>query len=846
MKHNTHSRAIPLYIAIALYGGMASAYIIKDFRQANPVEINLPASPDSTSKENAFKKELLLDSRLPVSLREQTADWTTVTTDSNGVLRLVQPRNAAQLQTFTTRIRTPRFSKGELKLYSTGMANILVDGKSVAKKTSEDSVLTESSSKISLNPEQDYEIQINTVSFPSDSISYELKLEYIPQKDFEDIAPVTNALTSRRFSTKLTMTGNRIAKVAMSPDGKYLLLKYVERFSEKEKTYNSTIMETATGKIIAENLNYYLKWMPKGSTLYSTKETNGGYTLTSMELPTLRTKVIAEGLPSDKFTFLPDMQSIVYYKTIEGKKDEGDLRRVLEPDDRIPGNRQRSYIMVYNLSTHTSSPITYGGNTTSILDIDYSGKKLLYSSTEMRPDEFPFYFTSLIEVDLGTLKTDTIIANDGYLSNAIYSPDATKLFITGSPSAFGGIGKNCGNHEIANDYDTQGFIYNLRTKSVISVTKDFDPAVEGQPVWNSTDNQIYFRGEEGFFRNLYCLNPETLIIKKIGPDNQNITGFTIGDEQSKWLAYYSGNFTNIGQAYLLNLKTQKDILIANPMESELAGVKFGEMIPWSFTASDGTKIDGYECLPPEFDPNKKYPLIVYYYGGTSPSSSGIGSPYSPQVFASRNYVVYVLNPSGTTGYGQEFSARHVNAWGKRTAEDIIEGVKEFCKEHPYVNEKKIGCIGASYGGFMTEYLQTQTDIFAAAVSHAGISNVTSYWGEGYWGYSYNAIAAAKSYPWNNPDLFTKQGALFNADKIHTPLLLLHGSEDTNVPIGESIQLFNALRILGRDVEFITVEGENHIITNFDKKILWQNTIMAWFAKYLQDDPRWWDELYGNN
>ena len=96
--------------------------------------------------------------------------------------------------------------------------------------------------------------------------------------------------------------------------------------------------------------------------------------------------------------------------------------------------------------------------------------------------------------------------------------------------------------------------------------------------------------------------------------------------------------------------------------------------------------------------------------------------------------MYVIQPSGTIGFGQEFSARHVNAWGKRTADDIIEGTKQFCKEHPFVDEKRIGCLGASYGGFMTQYLQTQTDIFAAAVSHAGISDVTSYWGEGYWGY----------------------------------------------------------------------------------------------------------------
>ena len=68
--------------------------------------------------------------------------------------------------------------------------------------------------------------------------------------------------------------------------------------------------------------------------------------------------------------------------------------------------------------------------------------------------------------------------------------------------------------------------------------------------------------------------------------------------------------------------------------------------------------------------------------------------------------------------------------------------------------------------------------------------------------------------------------------------------DTNVPIGESIQLFNALKLLGREVEFVTVQGENHVISDFDNKQVWQNTIMAWFAKWLQDDPRWWDALYG--
>lgn len=237
-------------------------------------------------------------------------------------------------------------------------------------------------------------------------------------------------------------------------------------------------------------------------------------------------------------------------------------------------------------------------------------------------------------------------------------------------------------------------------------------------------------------------------------------------------------------------------------------------------------------------------MIVYYYGGCTPTTKQLEFlPYPFQVFAGQGYVVYVVEPSGAIGFGQEFAARHVNTWGQGSADDIIEGTKKFVEEHSFVDGKKIGCIGASYGGFMTQYLQTRTDIFAAAISHAGISNIASYWGGGNWGYSYGQTAQYGSFPWNNPDLYTKQSSLFNADKIHTPLLLLHGTADTNVPTNESQQLFTALRILGRPVSYVQVDGENHYIANYAKRQAWQSTIFAWFAYWLKGQKLWWETLY---
>ncbi|MBT3318056.1 prolyl oligopeptidase family serine peptidase, partial [bacterium] len=128
-------------------------------------------------------------------------------------------------------------------------------------------------------------------------------------------------------------------------------------------------------------------------------------------------------------------------------------------------------------------------------------------------------------------------------------------------------------------------------------------------------------------------------------------------------------------------------------------------------------------------------------------------------------------------------------------------------------------------------------------SHAGISSITGYWAEGYWGYSYGSRALANSFPWNNPDLYVNQSPLAHADQINTPLLLLHGTDDTNVPKGESDGMYIALKLLGKDVEYVRIDGQDHHIVDHEKRIVWHNTIMSYMSKYLKEDARWWDEMY---
>jgi len=152
-------------------------------------------------------------------------------------------------------------------------------------------------------------------------------------------------------------------------------------------------------------------------------------------------------------------------------------------------------------------------------------------------------------------------------------------------------------------------------------------------------------------------------------------------------------------------------------------------------------------------------------------------------------------------------------------------------------------MGASYGGFLTQNVITKTDIFAAAISHAGISTLTSYWGEGYWGMWFNAVAAAESFPWNRKDIYVDHSPIYSADKITTPLLLLHGNTDPNVPLGESWTMYTALKVLGKDVELIEVDKQEHWIMQYNKRIKWTKTILAYFDKYLKNQPEWFESLY---
>ena len=659
---------------------------VTQYKVRDAIEVRTPIMNDSINpKGEKHSTKMLL--KTPVVLDLPDAPLQSLTVDTAGYLTLDKADKNSKIYVLKTQIRAERFLKGKLKVTSPVRWEVFID--EVSKQTkdaAEDSISSASSRDIALTlePERDYEITIKLLSTAEDKAAPTLKCEFIKDNKFKDIACTLDPNAKKRFSLDNTVYGNRVISVAISPSGKYLLTRYWNNHAAKRSRTYCQLTELKTGKVLLDNARDGMRWMPKSDKLYYTVTALSGNDVITLDPATLNEETLLKGIPEQSFTWSPNEDFLIYYPREEGEKEQGALRRIVSPADRIPNTRGRSFLAKYNIANGVSERLTYGNHSTYLQDISPDGKFMIYSTSKENITQRPFSLSSLYLVDLETLKVDTLFHDERFLGGASYSPDGKQLLLTASPEAFGGIGKNCGNHPIANDFDTQAFIMDLATRKIQPITKDFNPTVSPLQ-WNRGDGCIYFNTDDGDCKNIYRYSPKNNSFEKLNLETDVTSAFTLSEYNPGIAAYIGQSDHNAGVAYLYDMKKKTSRLLADPLKPILDQIELGKTEPWNFTASDGTIITGKMCLPPNFDPNKKYPMLVYYYGGTTPTTRGISNPYCAQLFASRDYVVYVIQPSGTIGFGQEFSARHVNAWGKRTADDIIEGTKQFCKEHPFVD-----------------------------------------------------------------------------------------------------------------------------------------------------------------
>src|SRR2546425_158728 len=354
------------------------------------------------------------------------------------------------------------------------------------------------------------------------------------------------------------------------------------------------------------------------------------------------------------------------------------------------------------------------------------------------------------------------------------------------------------------------------------------------PVWSPDGKTLYILAVQRGSTRVYAIDAEGAGKQPptLTPGKMHVLDFSF-DQDRNTGAILIENPTNVAEIFVSSMSSPGELRrlthINDALFDELTLATPEYMF---FSGVDGWPMDGWILKPRDFDPGKKYPLIVEIHGGPN-TQYGYGFMHEMQMLAAAGYVVLFTNPRGSLGYGREFALAVRGAWAEKDSLDIMAGVDSLLQKG-YIDEQRLGVIGGSYGGFMTSWLIGHTDRFKAAVADRSVIDRFSFFGSSDIGWDFTDDDMEVT-PWDDPERYMRMSPISYVKHIHTPLLIIHSENDLRCNIEQSEQLFAALKYIGREVLFVRFEGQSHGLSRGGHPKLRQERlrhIRAWFEKHL--------------
>ncbi len=319
------------------------------------------------------------------------------------------------------------------------------------------------------------------------------------------------------------------------------------------------------------------------------------------------------------------------------------------------------------------------------------------------------------------------------------------------------------------------------------------------------------------------------ILPGMDPSGLSVASATAGPE----MAMTSDAVDQPPQVYSWSISHQNPhppLAITHLNADRLAGVAMNPAREFGWTGAGGDSVFGLLLTPPNFDPSRRYPVLVLIHGGPQGAwYDGFGSRWAPQMFAAPGYVVAMLNPRGSTGFGQRFTDGISRDWGGKVYEDIMNGV-DVVARLPYVDSTRMAAAGGSYGGYMINWINGHSDRFKALISHAGVFNLEAMAGatEELW---FTEWEFGGPY-WQNRQDYERWSPHRFVQNFHTPTLVIHGALDYRVPETEGMQMFTALQRQNVPSRFLSFPDEGHWIGKPQNQLVWWTNVHEWLARYL--------------
>lgn len=310
-----------------------------------------------------------------------------------------------------------------------------------------------------------------------------------------------------------------------------------------------------------------------------------------------------------------------------------------------------------------------------------------------------------------------------------------------------------------------------------------------------------------------------------------LTSLSVGTRLNKALfAFTLSEPTAPSKLYVVDASGSGIQIINQHNQEEIKSLTFVWPEQFTFKSFDGTNIQGWLMKPLNFREGQRYPLILSIHGGPH---GMFGYSFNPafQAYAARGYAVLFINPRGSSGYGQRFSDGTLREWGGGDYRDLMLGVDEVLRTRAWIDPDKMGVTGGSYGGFMTNWIITQTPRFRAAVAVASVSNLVSFYATSL--YQDLIHAEFGGFPWDDFDLLWRWSPLRYVRQAQTPTLFIHGEQDNDVHITQAEEMYMALKRRNVETVLVRYPREGHGLREPRHRVDALERTIAWFDKYLK-------------
>ena len=375
-------------------------------------------------------------------------------------------------------------------------------------------------------------------------------------------------------------------------------------------------------------------------------------------------------------------------------------------------------------------------------------------------------------------------------------------------------------------------LYDRKTGRAQSLTETLDSWVD-EYTFSPDSQTIYLTAEDRGRNPIYSVSVSGGPVRKVLADGFNGEISVTRDGRS--FVFSRSSMVKPSEIYHANIDGTGATPLTTTNDTFISSFKLqpGEEVTW--TGGAGAKVAGWIVKPANFSPRRKYPLVVLIHGGPQGAwNDSWGYRWNPQVWANNGYVAFMPNPRGSTGYGQRFVSEISGDWGGKVFVDINNGVA-MAANLPYVDKNRIGAAGASYGGYMIDWIEGHNNdprfTYKVLVSHDGVYNLTAMYGatEELWFPEWEF----KGTPWTNKPMYERWSPHNFVQNFKTPILVITNDLDFRVPVTEGLQMFTAAQRMGVESKLVDFSDEGHWVQKPGNSVFWYNTVLDWLDKHLK-------------